>query len=75
MLYYLLGEFKSVSAKMQTAYPQRMDRKGESRQVEVEDAAYLIAEMKHGASGTVQVSKIATGTKRCQTNLSAARDF
>lgn len=62
MLYYLLGEFKSVSAKMQTAYPQRLDKNGVVRQVEVEDAAYIIAEMKDGSSGTIQVSKIAAGS-------------
>ena len=62
MLYYLLGEFKSVSAKMQTAYTQRVDQRGAIRQVEVEDAAYLIAEMKDGSSGTIQVSKIAAGS-------------
>ncbi len=62
MLYHLLGEYKSVSAKMQTVYPQRVDREGVIRQAEVEDAAYIIAEMKDGSSGTIQVSKIAAGS-------------
>lgn len=62
MLYYLLGEFKYISAKMQVAHPQRVDQKGAVRQSEVEDAAYIIAEMKDGSCGTIQVSKIAAGT-------------
>lgn len=62
MLYYMLGEYKSISAKMQIAHPKRVDQKGTVRQSEVEDAAYIIAEMKDGSSGTIQVSKIAAGT-------------
>ena len=62
MLYYLMGEYKSLFADMQTAHPVRRDDSGREHRVEVEDAAYLIAEMKSGARGTIHVSKIATGT-------------
>lgn len=62
ILYYLMGEYKGLYAHMQIAHPIRLDDSGRERRVEVEDAAYLIAEMKNGAKGTIHVSKIAAGT-------------
>lgn len=62
MLYYLIGEYGSVYASMQKAYEQRPDSSGALKASEVEDAAYLVAEMKNGAAGTVQISKIAAGS-------------
>jgi predicted dehydrogenase len=61
MLYYLIGEYKSVCASMQYAYPVKRDEKDDCSAC-VEDAAYIIAEMKNGAKGTINVSKIATGS-------------
>lgn len=62
MLYYLIGEYKGLYTRTQTAHGTRVDDKGQQRSVDVEDAAYIIAEMKNGALGTINVSKIATGT-------------
>lgn len=61
MLYYLIGEYRGLYANMQIAHPVRQDDSGREHRVEVEDAAYIIAEMKNGARGTIHVSKIATG--------------
>jgi len=62
MLYYLMGEYRGLYAHMQIAHPVRRDENSREHRVEVEDAAYIIAEMKNGARGTIHVSKIATGT-------------
>ena len=62
MLYYLIGEYEGVCAKTQIAHGTRLDGNGQLRSVEVDDAAYIIAEMKNGAHGTINVSKIATGS-------------
>jgi predicted dehydrogenase len=62
MLYYLIGGYERVIASMQIAYPIRRDEKGNEHSVQVEDAAYIIADMKNGAKGTIQVSKIAAGS-------------
>lgn len=62
MLYYLMGPYKGLYAKMQIAHETRPDKDGAVRHVEVEDAAYIIAQMQNGAQGTIHVSKIATGS-------------
>lgn len=62
MLYYLMGPYKGLYAKTQIAHKSRLDKDGNTRRVEVEDAAYIIAKMQNGAQGTIHVSKIATGS-------------
>ncbi len=62
MLYYLIGEYKGLYAKTQIAHGTRLNDRGEACSVQVDDATYIIAEMKNGAQGTVNVSKIATGS-------------
>ncbi len=62
MLYYLMGEYDGLYARMQIAHKTRLDSSGQRRDVDVDDAAYIVAEMKNGAHGTINVSKIATGT-------------
>lgn len=62
LLYNLIGPYSEVQARMQIAHPVRRDAEGREHRVEVEDAAYIIAEMENGAQGTIHVSKIATGT-------------
>jgi len=62
MMYYLLGEYSSLLAKTQTAYETRPDGSGNRVEIETDDATYIIAQMKCGAVGTVEASKVATGT-------------
>ncbi len=62
MLYHLMGPYRDLTARMQTAHPIRKDSAGKEHPVEVEDAAYLIAEMENSAHGTIHVSKLAAGS-------------
>lgn len=57
---YLGGPYARVNAAMQTAVPARRDGAG-LRPVSVEDAGYVLAELKNGAFGTIVASKLATG--------------
>lgn len=62
LLCYLAGPIERLSATMQTAIPQRPDGKGGMADVLVDDAAYMMAQLKNGAMGTITASKLATGT-------------
>jgi predicted dehydrogenase len=62
LIYYLLGEFDSLFCKTQILYKKRPDQQGEMKSITADDASYLIFQMKNGAFGTVEASKIATGT-------------
>lgn len=62
MIYYLIGEYKGLYVRTQIAHDTRLDETGQQCTVDVEDAAYIVAQMKNGAMGTMQVSKIAAGT-------------
>ena len=62
LLCYLAGPIERLSAAMQTAIPQRPDGKGGMADVLVDDAAYMMAQLKNGAMGTITASKLATGT-------------
>lgn len=62
MIYHLLGEYSSIVAKTQIAYDTRPDRDGKPIKMEIDDATYIVAQMKSGAVGTIEASKIATGT-------------
>lgn len=61
MIYYMLGEYKSLSAKHYILHSQRPDKNGNMVDVEVEDFSMIMAAMKNGAVGTIEASKIATG--------------
>jgi predicted dehydrogenase len=62
LLCFLAGPIDRLSAAMQTAIPQRPDGKGGMADVCVDDAAYMMAQLKNGAMGTITASKLATGT-------------
>ncbi len=62
LMYYLLGEYRSLLAKTVTIYPRRPTKSGEMIEVEAEDQVLILAEMKNGAFGSIEASKIATGT-------------
>jgi predicted dehydrogenase len=62
MIYYLLGEYKSVFAYNEVMYPKRPHPSGAIVDVEAEDLSILILKMKNGGTGIIESSKIATGT-------------
>jgi predicted dehydrogenase len=62
LIYYLLGEYRSVFAKTQVLYPKRPDKKGVWIDISAEDAVYMVVKMKNNGIGTIEASKIATGT-------------
>jgi predicted dehydrogenase len=62
LLYYLLGEYASIFAKSDVIYRQRPDRDGNMVDIDAEDQIFMIARMKNGGLGTIEASKVATGT-------------
>jgi predicted dehydrogenase len=62
LMYCLLGEYSSLYAQSDILYKQRPDKSGSMVDIEAEDIIHLIVKMKSGASGTIEASKIATGT-------------
>jgi len=65
LLHRLLGPYQRVLAHTKIAYPRRPDPADPSRTVEVdaEDAVQMLVRMESGAVGTVEATKIATGTE------------
>lgn len=61
LIYYLCGEFDTVLGKSQIAYPVRTGVNGERWQTNADEAFYMLATLKNGAHGTIEVSKITTG--------------
>ena len=61
LIYYLCGEFDSVLGKSQIAYPVRTGVNGKSWKTNADEAFYMLATLKNGAHGTIEVSKITTG--------------
>lgn len=64
LLVSMLGrEYDSVLAASQIEFPQRPSMDGKSMvDITVDDATYMIMKLKNGAVGTIECSKIATGT-------------
>jgi Predicted dehydrogenases and related proteins len=62
VMYYLLGEYKSIFAKTDVIYSQRPDKSGNMINIEADDLAFMIVKMKSGCMGTIEASKVATGT-------------
>jgi len=64
MAEYLLGPMKAVNGAMTTIHTQRQDpRSGAMRTVENEDIAQVLVTFTRGCSGTMEISRIATGRK------------
>ena len=61
LIYYLLGEFDSVLGKSQIAYPVRTGMDGQIWETNADEAFYMLATLKNGAHGTIEVSKLTTG--------------
>lgn len=62
LIYYLCGEFSSVIGKSQIAYPNRRGMNGEEWSTNADEAFYMIAKLKCGAYGTIEVSKLVVGS-------------
>ncbi len=65
LLWWLIGPFESVRCTSRIWSPERPDKDhpGETLTVDVEEAAAMLLRCPDGAFGTVDVSKIATGTE------------
>jgi predicted dehydrogenase len=65
LLDWLIGPFASFMAATQIAYPQRPapGAAGAKLTVDAEDCVMFLARMRSGARGTVEATKIATGTE------------
>ena len=61
LVYHLCGEFSGVIGKSQIAYPVRTGVDGKEWHTNADEAFYMIATLKSGAVGTLEVSKITTG--------------
>jgi predicted dehydrogenase len=62
LMYHLIGEYESLFAQTETVYSQRPDNLGNMVNIEVEDIVLMITRMQDGCIGTIEASKIATGT-------------
>lgn len=62
LMYYLLGEYAEVFAKTDIIYKQRPDKNGNIIDIEADDLAFMMVKMKEGCMGTIEASKVATGT-------------
>ncbi len=62
---WLIGPFQSLSAATQIAFPERPTVRDPRKmlRVEVEDCVMLLARMRSGALGTIEATKVATGTE------------
>jgi levoglucosan dehydrogenase len=63
LIRFLVGEFASVTARVETVVPERPVERGsrETRPVEVDDLTLALAELEGGAVGTLEFSRVATG--------------
>jgi predicted dehydrogenase len=63
LIRFLVGEFASVTARVETVVPERPASPGseETRPVEVDDLSIALAELEGGAVGTLEFSRVATG--------------
>jgi predicted dehydrogenase len=62
---WLIGPFASIMATTQIAYPDRPSAEDPSRRIAVdaEDSVMLLARMASGAQGTLEATKLATGSE------------
>ncbi|MDD4139097.1 MAG: Gfo/Idh/MocA family oxidoreductase [Eubacteriales bacterium] len=60
---YLVGDYRKIAARSRVLYPQRPTGSGQTLEMTAEDSICLIAEMADGSIGTLEASKIATGSQ------------
>jgi predicted dehydrogenase len=63
LMEHLVGPFAEVLTEMRILYPERPNQKGEMVPVEADDQAVMLVRLGNGALGTIEASKIATGTE------------
>jgi len=65
MVHHLLGDYEMLSAATHIAYPKRPSPDDPSRLlvVDAEDCVMILARMRSGALGTIEGTKLATGTE------------
>ncbi len=65
LIHYLLGDYQEIMAATHIAYPQRpsADDPGKLVPVDAEDCVMIMARMKSGAMGSIEATKLATGTE------------
>ncbi|MCF6175730.1 MAG: Gfo/Idh/MocA family oxidoreductase [Victivallaceae bacterium] len=65
LIHYLIGNYAEIMAETQIAYPERpaTDNPEKMIPVEVADNVIMLAKMQNGALGTIQATKLATGTE------------
>lgn len=63
LMAHLVGPFASVLAQTHILYPRRPNRQGEWVPVQTDDMVVIMAKLQNGAIGTIEASKIATGTE------------
>jgi predicted dehydrogenase len=69
---FLIGDFESVRSKMKTVVTQRFD--GEKMQnVDVDDWALIFADLKSGATGTIESSRVAVGKEGTRLEIYAEK--
>ena len=61
LIYFLCGEFDSVSGTAQIGFPERCGRDGAPWQTNADEAFYITARLKSGAVGTITASKLVSG--------------
>ena len=62
MMLHLVGPFAALSATLETWTRERPTKDGGTARVEVDDAAYLTVKTCGGAVGTIEASRVSTGT-------------
>ena len=65
LLDHFIGPFASLVAETHIAYPERpsVDNPAQRVTVDAEDSVLMLARMRSGARGTIEATKIATGTE------------
>ena len=61
LIYSLCGEFESVYGISQIGFPTRTGADGAPWQTNADEAFYLLAKLRSGATGTITVSKLCVG--------------
>lgn len=61
LIYFLCGEFASVSGTSQIGFEQRLGTNGRAWNTNADEAFYITARLASGAVGTVSVSKLVNG--------------
>lgn len=61
LVYYLLGEYRAVLAENTVVYRERPDKSGKMIAISAEDLSLMLVKMINGGTGSIEVSKVATG--------------